>query len=96
MSEDKRNELRQQGYLVIQTSWMLILIISFIVSLGIGIGVGREKITNHEMRLEILETGAKSQSAADQDKLDALNEISFNLRNICKKLNLDYIESNKQ
>ena len=94
MADEIKEELKAQGFLVIQTSWFVLLIIGFFISIGIGIGVGQSQIADHERRIRTQEIWGQEHQTK-QDKLTEyrnrkLDEITFNLRAVSKKLGVDY------
>ena len=96
MSNERRAELKKEGYTVIQNIWLIVMLVSFFASLGIGIGVGQSQISSHEKRLAMLEADYNSHKEEQNKSVtyrnQKLDEITINLQSIMERLHLKYVK----
>lgn len=96
MSEKLKEELKGEGFIILQTSWFILLIVGLIVSIGISIGVAQSQLSNHELRISKQEVWSKEfevkQQSITEYRNRKLDEITYNLKAVAKKLNVDYQE----
>lgn len=94
MSEQMRKELKDKGFLILQTWHIFLIIASILLSTGVMIGAMQNRLNNVEIRtgqLEVFREEQEEKNVITGTKRDRqFHEIQMNMKKLMEKNGLDY------
>jgi hypothetical protein len=94
MSEQMRKELKDKGFLILQTWHIFLIIASILLSTGVMIGAMQNRLNNVEIRTDKLEkfrTDQEVKNTITGEKRDRqFHEIQMNMKMLMEKQGLEY------
>jgi uncharacterized membrane protein YidH (DUF202 family) len=92
MSEDQKNELKKNGFVIFSSYQFVITLFLILVSFLITVGVGMNKFATMEKQVEQNMTEIDKYYVLYQQSVGLQKETKFNLKLLMNKFKLDYVE----
>lgn len=85
MSKEQKEEFRKNGFIIFELWQVVLTVITIVFAVGIFYATTRITLETHEKKIVIIEKWDKR-----------IDETSYNVQAICKKLGIDYIKTEKE
>ena len=82
MSKEQKEEFRKNGFIIFELWQVVLTVITIVFAVGIFYATTRTTLETHEKKIVIIEKWDKR-----------IDETSYNVQAICKKLGIDYIKT---
>jgi hypothetical protein len=96
MSKEQKQELKANGFIIVEAWQIVISLVTFIFIAGVFYAYTTNTLAQHTKQITEIEVWERSHQK-DQDESVTyrnrkLDEVNYNLKSICRKLGVDYIE----
>lgn len=97
MSKEQKQELKENGFIIFEFWQFAVLLITIVIGIGIFVGTTQAALNQHEKKIESIEKWESDHETSQKSSVDYRNrkidEISFNMQALCKKLGIEYIST---
>lgn len=100
MSKEQKQELKENGFIIFEFWQFVVLLITIVIGIGVFVGTTQAALNQHEKKIENIEKWESDHETRQRTTIDysirKVDEISFNMQSICKKLGIEYISTQKE